>query len=187
MGGYELPRGVESMKTILTAIAAVDSNFALGHDNKLLLKDKTDMENFKKYTIGHTVIMGRKTYESIGSKPLSNRNNIVLTRNKDSIKPKKHLMVINDVSELCTYISNRNITIKDEYYVIGGGEVYNLLLPYTESIILTQFKYEFTDPKPDTYFPRVDELDTWKCDEYLNVYLTKEGYKAKICKWVRNG
>ena len=172
------------MKMLLNAIASVDSNFGLGYNGKLLFKDKTDMMNFKKYTLNHTVIMGRKTYESIG-KLLPDRTNIVLTHSADNIKHKKRLIIMSDVGELCTYISNRKIPNKyDEYYVIGGGQIYELLLPYTKRVILTHFDYECTDPKPDTYFPRIDKLDKWKLNEYISIYLTNEGYKAKICEWI---
>lgn len=129
---------------IISAIAAIAENRALGKDNKLLFHIPEDMRRFKELTTGHAVIMGRKTYESIG-RPLPHRTNIVVTRNKDFLAP--GTIVKSSVKEAIEYA---RMIEKEEIFIIGGGEIYTQALPFTDRLYLTVVK---GNPEADTFFP----------------------------------
>ena len=143
----------------LIIIAAIGKNNELGENNKLIWKIKEDMEFFKKETTNHTVIIGRKTFESL-PKVLPNRKNIVLTRN-DIILPNE-VIKFNSIQELLKYIS---IT-SDKFYVIGGGHIYKELLPYSNKLILTEIDSAYDNA--DTYFPKIEKSD-WK-EEIISTF-----------------
>lgn len=129
------------MKVI--AIVAVDVNLAIGYNNELLFKSKQDMKHFKETTTGHTVIMGRKTFESIG-RALPNRTNIVLSKDKEFIKAfnKKSLLVTDsEPSELLKTIkqADPNTTV----FIIGGAQIYELFKEFTDEVMLTKLEHEF--------------------------------------------
>jgi dihydrofolate reductase len=127
----------------LTLIAAMDNNGLIGKDNQLPWHIPADLKFFKKQTLGKKVLMGRKTCESLPF-PLPNRENIVLSRNKNYIK------------EGFTVIESLNETLlSDDVMVIGGSTIYELLLPKATGLIITKIDHEFIG---DTYFPEVD----WK-------------------------
>ncbi len=134
------------MKTI---IVAVDKNNAIGFKNDLPwgrgLKD--DLANFKRVTTGGTVIMGRKTFESIGSRPLPNRENIVVSRNPTGIKG-----VLSALSLEAAYAIARN-----EIFVIGGGQIYEQAIDDMDRLIVTHVDAEF--PEATVYFPHVNKHD----------------------------
>lgn len=125
---------------MINIIVASSENNVIGKDNKLLWDLKDDLKRFKDLTKNNTVIMGRKTYESIG-KPLPNRVNIVLTRSKKEIKG---CIVVNSVKEALNK-SDRN----KEIFIIGGTEIYNQFLNYCNKIYLTLVHSEF---EGDAYF-----------------------------------
>lgn len=152
---------------ILSAIVAHDKNFLIGGDNKLLWHLPEDLKRFKKITRGHTVIMGRKTFESIG-KPLPNRLNIVLTTDKNY--KAEGCLVFNDMLDVLMEVLN-----DAEVFVIGGGEIYKQLFPITNRIYTTLVDGDF---KGDTYFPEYSEKD-WDCFYEEN----KEGFKYQT--WIR--
>lgn len=133
------------------AIAAVSSDGGLGYQNKLLFRDSLDKTWFYNITLGHTVLMGRKTYESIGG-PLPNRTNVVLSSQKIDVPP--NVILLDDTKFLEFYLD-----LKDTY-VIGGGSVYEQLLPDCQYLHLTTF-YEKPENEPDCYFPKIDE-NMWK-------------------------
>lgn len=145
---------------MISMIVCVDENWAIGYKNQLLCNLPKDLKHFKDTTIGKTVIMGRKTFESIG-KPLPNRQNIVLTNQKD-YNPYS-VIVVNDIQQIL--MMNHQYPSK-EFVVIGGESIYLQFLPYTSKIYLTQIHYKFD--KYDAKFPVL--LDThWKeekCESY---------------------
>ena len=130
----------------VSLIAAVGKNRELGLDNKLLWDIKEDMNWFRQKTKNKAVIMGRKTYESIGRR-LKGRMNIVLTRNTD-YNPHPDVFVRHDLAEI--FYEFRNET---EIMVIGGEEIYRLLLPFANRIYLTKIEKEF---EADAFFPWFD-------------------------------
>ena len=128
---------------MITLIAACSKNRIIGNDNKLIWNVPGDLKRFKELTSGHTILMGRKTYESIG-KPLPNRRNIVLSRNTTEIN---NCLVYSSLIEVLNLYKN-------DLFVIGGGEIYKQCLPYADKIELTYIDKDF---EGDTYFPIIDE------------------------------
>ena len=142
----------------MNAIAAVDANWAIGNKNRLLTSIPADMKFFREKTMGHVVVMGRKTLESFpNGLPLKNRVNIVLTANR-SYKVKDAILVHTKeelLEELKKYDSN-------ELYVIGGGSIYEMLIPYCDTAYITKIDHAYA---ADTYFPNLDQMDDWEMTE----------------------
>lgn len=147
---------------LLTMIAAAAKNDALGKDNDLIWHISEDLKRFKRLTSGHAIIMGRKTFESM-PKALPNRTNIVLTNKKD-YQPEGAIVVhtIEDALNL----------VKDDTqpFIIGGGEIYRLFMPYCDRIELTRVHHNFD---ADVFFPKID-LNQWKEIARENIDATKE-------------
>ena len=139
----------------MNLIVAVDKNWGIGKDNKLLVSIPADMKFFREETTGKVVVMGRKTLESFpGKQPLKNRLNIVLTKEKDYTV--KGAIVVHSLEELLKDLKKYD---SDQIYVIGGESVYRLLLPYTKVAHVTKIDYAY---EADTYFPNLDEDKEWK-------------------------
>lgn len=128
-------------KTTISIIAAISQNLVLGKDNKLLWHIPEDFARFKKITSGHPVIMGRKTFESIG-KPLSNRTNIIITR--DENYKTEGCLVVHSLEEAIKLANGKKI------FIIGGGQIYKQAISLADKLYLTVIKKDFSG---DTYFP----------------------------------
>ena len=128
----------------LTIIAAVSINNVIGNDNKLIWKLSNDLKRFKNLTTNHSVIMGRKTFESLPN-PLPNRDNIVITRDTNYSKPN---------IQVCSSIEDAiNLTKTDtQPFIIGGGEIYSQTINIVDKIELTRVHEEFDG---DAYFPEI--------------------------------
>ena len=140
---------------IISQIAAVAENRVIGRNNDLPWKLPDDMKFFMNTTKGHHVIMGRKNYESLHEKfrPLPNRTNIVVTRQKDFNAPGCHVVhSLDDALNIAEKNGER------ETFVIGGAEIYSLALNKTSRLYLTEIKASVDG---DTYFPEFDKKD-WK-------------------------
>ncbi len=136
-------------------IVAVDRNWAIGNEGKLLASIPEDMKFFRTTTTGNVVVMGRKTLESFpGKRPLKNRVNIVLTR--DEGYTADGAVIVHDIEELLAKLEDYS---DKEIYVIGGGTIYNQLLKYCDTALVTYIDDEF---KADTYFPNLDKDESWK-------------------------
>nr|AIA10889.1 dihydrofolate reductase [uncultured bacterium] len=140
---------------MISQIAAVASNGVIGKDNDLPWRLPDDMKFFMETTKGHHVIMGRKNYDSLLDKfkPLPNRTNIVVTRQKNLQAP--GCIVVNDI--------NKGISIAEdggekETFIIGGAEIYKMTLPVSHRLYLTEIDAEVDG---DTYFPKFDKNE-WK-------------------------
>ena len=131
---------------MISIIAALGKNRALGLGNELLWPIPDDLKRFKKITSGHPIIMGSKTYESIG-KPLPNRTNIILTRNKNYDAP--GTIIVTSLEEAFEKAGN------DEVFVIGGAQIYTLALPYADKLYLTLIEDE---KEADAFFPDYSEF-----------------------------
>lgn len=118
-------------------------NRAIGRNNKLLWNIPDDLKHFKKITTGHAVIMGRKTFESIG-RPLPNRANIIITRDKNF--KAAGCIIYHSLDEALDFAKQKN----EEIFIIGGGQIYEQALPYADKLYLTIIDDE---PKADTFFP----------------------------------
>lgn len=130
----------------ISIIAAIGKNRELGIDNKLIWDIPSDLKFFRKTTSGHTVLMGRKTYQSIG-RPLPNRRNIVITRDKnlkiDGVE------IYNDIE---TALKN----INEDLFIIGGENIYSQFIDKANKLYLTEIEEEFD---ADTYFPYFNKND----------------------------
>ena len=138
----------------MNLIAAVSRNWGLGKDNELLFHIKQDMKHFRELTTGHVVVMGRKTLDSFpGGKPLKNRVNIVLTRDKDF--EREGAVAVHDKEELLSVLKNYD---DGEIFVIGGGEIYAMLLPYCKTAYITLVDAE---PEADTFLHCLHSDSDW--------------------------
>ncbi|MCU7666986.1 dihydrofolate reductase [Bacillus thuringiensis] len=135
-------------------IVATSKNGVIGVDNQLPWHLPQDLKYFKKQTTGKTVIMGRKTFESIG-KPLPNRHNIILTRDQN-YKP-EGVTIFTDIHELMASLSNN-----EEHMVMGGGEIYKLFLPFVDKIYHTLIDVELDGDTtffvPENFKPVEEEV-----------------------------
>lgn len=126
---------------MLTMIFACDMNNAIGKNGDLPWRQSTDLQHFKQITLGGTIVMGRKTWESLPGK-LPDREHLVMTRsNRDDI-------------ETITYEGVLELSKKREIFIIGGGEIYNLFLPHTEKIHRTIIHCQVEDA--DTFAPEIN-------------------------------
>lgn len=149
------------MKPIINIIVAVTENDAIGKDNRLLFKLKEDMANFKKLTTNQVVIMGRKTYESIG-KPLSNRQNIVISRTKH--EDSENLIWATSLEEAIGKFKDEyffSSSQRIEIFIIGGASIYKEALDkgLVDAVCLTRIKKKVDDA--DTFFPKLDYFNEW--------------------------
>lgn len=140
---------------MLSIIVAKSINNVIGKDNKLIWRLPEDLKRFKALTTGKTIIMGRKTFESLG-RVLPNRKHIVLTKNKDFIVDNEMVEVVHEIADLEKYINS-----EEECFVIGGGVIYNMLMPYANKIYATVINEKFDG---DTYFPVIDD-EIWKIEK----------------------
>jgi dihydrofolate reductase len=138
---------------MITLIAAAAENNALGKNNEMIWHLPDDFKRFKKLTSGHTIILGRKTYESLNG-PLPNRKHIIITRQED---------YVNQVDSSCCIVVDSieaaiaKTNTEDENFVIGGGEIYKLALPLADKIELTRVHVTF---EAEAFFPEFS-MDNW--------------------------
>jgi len=140
---------LKSNKMNISIIVAVAENWVIGGNNQLLWHISEDLKRFKALTTGHTIIMGRKTFESIG-RPLPNRKNILISRNPD-------LKI-----EGCFIVNSLNAALdisinEEEVFIVGGGELYRQALPLAHKLYLTKVHKNF---EGDTTFPTIN-FDEW--------------------------
>ena len=129
-------------------VACVDKNFGLGYENKLLFRIPADLKRFRELTLNHTIIYGRKTLATLpNQKPLAGRRNIILSRTLEKISGAE---VVGSVAELFDKLST-----SEKNFVIGGGQIFNELIPCAEEIYLTAVK---EDKLADVFFPDVSEF-----------------------------
>lgn len=152
----------------------IDENMGIGVNGSQPIFINEDLKRFKSLTENHTVVMGRKTFDTLPNGKLKNRRNIILSKNKDYI------------TEGCEVYSSKedvfnNLNPNETVFIIGGGEIYNLFMDITDDILLTVVHKEFDNV--DTYFPHIDlnvfeniTNTTKKYDEVNNIYFTYYRY-----------
>ena len=139
-------------------IVAVDKNWAIGKNNKLMWSIPADMKFFRETTKGNIVIMGRKTLESFpNGLPLKNRVNIVLTGNQSY--QVKDAVIVHSQDELLEELKKYDT---ERVYVIGGESVYRMMLPFCDTVFVTKIDRAF---QADTFFPNLDEMEEWEMTE----------------------
>jgi len=137
---------------MLSIIVAKAKNNIIGKENKLVWHLPEDLKHFKNLTTGHTIIMGRKTFESIG-RVLPNRKHIIFSQNPDFKVKDENVQVVHSLLEIQELIEG-----KEETFVIGGAMIYNFLMPYVTKMYVTEIEEEF---EGDTFFPKIN-TDIWK-------------------------
>ena len=138
------------MNKSIQAIVAVDDNWAIGRQGDLLCHLPADMRHFKEVTMGHSIVMGRKTFESFPRRPLPGRQNIVITRNADWQYP--GVTVVHSLEAAIAAAET------DTVFIIGGAQIYEQALPLVEVLHLTQIHARWASA--DTFFPAID-LKEW--------------------------
>lgn len=132
----------------ISIIVAKADNDVIGKDNELIWKLSSDLKLFKKLTTGHHIIMGRKTYESMG-RPLPNRTSVVITRNKHYSLPEGHILAHSLEDALQTCIGKR----LEKVFIIGGADIYKQAMRFADELIVTEVK---ALPDGDAFFPKID-------------------------------
>ena len=155
----------------ISIIVAIAENYAIGLNNQLLWHIPDDMKRFKKLTTGHTIVMGKKTFESLPLRPLTNRRNLVITD------------IPGEVIAGCVmaYSIDDAIAKMDdvqENFIIGGGSVYRQFLPHADKLYITWVHKSF---EADTFFPEID-LSLWELAEKNDMHMTAEtGFSYSYC------
>lgn len=159
----------------ISLIAAIGKNNELGKNKKLIWSIPADMKFFKETTMGHPVIMGRKTYESIG-KLLPKRRNVIITR--DTKYKASGADVVNSIEEALKLFKN----YKEEVFIIGGAEIYRQSIPLADKLYITHIEAE--NKKADTFFPEIIPIvwneishDEHQADEKNNLSYTFSKYE----------
>lgn len=138
---------------MISLLFAMDRNHGIGYQNDLPWYIPEDLKYFKKVTMGHTIVMGRKTFDSIG-KALPGRKNVILTRDQEYVAP-ENTVVIHSIDELLK-LNHKNQD--EEFFVIGGAEIFKQILPWTDKLYITFIDAEYN---ADTFFPKIN-WEEWK-------------------------
>ena len=163
---------------MIAAIVALDVNFGIGNNGDLLVKLHDDMKRFKELTMNNTVIMGRKTFDSLSTKPLPNRKNIVITNKTSNIH--NGIIYMNmDMVQKFLKVKNK----EDNIFIIGGGQIYSQLLPFCDHIYLTKIFKAYDNV--DTYFPNIYCIPDWKLKSSSNIY-EENGIRYRYELYVKN-
>ena len=140
---------------MISAIVAVDSNWGIGANGDLLEHIPEDLKRFKAITTGNIVVMGRKTWDSLPKKPLPDRNNLIITTNPigKTIESNYQFVDMDAAKEIILTDVITNV------FVIGGGTIYEELLPLCDRVYVTKIYKEHNNV--DTYFPNLDDMEEW--------------------------
>lgn len=163
----------------IALVVAIAENSAIGNRGDLLWKLPNDMKRFKEITIGHHVLMGRKTYESIPEKfrPLAGRTNLVMSR---KMNLDERCVTVKNIEEAIAFAKENG---ESELMVIGGGEIYKQTLPIADKIYLTIVNQTF---EADTFFPEIDKTHWRKENEQHFPADEKHAYSYTFVDLIRN-
>ena len=153
----------------ITIVAAIASNNVIGKKNSLPWDIPEDLKRFKQLTSGHTILMGRKTFDSIG-RPLPNRTNIVMT--KDTNYQKEGIEIVFNEREALNLIKDLN----QEVFIIGGSKIYELFEPWATSLMITRVLKDF---KGDAFFPEIN-WNNWQVESEEEFLDEKSGISCKL-------
>lgn len=159
------------------AIVAVGDNFEIGYKGDLIWHIKEDLKRFKSLTMGHPIIMGRKTRESL-PKALPGRTNIVITRNPDYAASDS--LIAHSLSEAIEIAKNSEGA--DKIFIIGGGQIYEEAFPILDALEITHI-YD-TPKETDTYFPEIKD-DDWTLTDKSAIFETPDGLKYDFQSFTR--
>lgn len=141
---------------MISAIVAVDNNWGIGYKGELLEHLPPDMKYFKELTTSHVVVMGRKTWDSLPNKPLKDRLNLVITSGERQYAEMTCFIGMAEAMARLAHVED-----DEEWFIIGGGSIYEQLLPLCDRVYVTKIQKDHKDV--DTYFPNLDVLTEWKC------------------------
>jgi dihydrofolate reductase len=158
----------------LIIIAAIDQKNGLGYKNHLLCHLHDDLKNFKKITSGHTVVMGRKTWESLSVKPLPNRKNIVLSRQSNATFGVN--IAAMSMSEMLVSCAN-----DEKVFIIGGAEIYKQFIDIADRLIMTHIQHSFIS---DVFFPEIKDEKWIKIDEIEHPVDERHAYAFTISEYI---
>ena len=176
---------------MISIIVAMDEKRGIGKNNALMWKIRGELKRFKEITMGHPIIMGRKTFESLGGRILPGRTNIVITRDpnytfegavivsslEEALKKAKKEEVMKRTQEIPDQVRNDSAS-KPEIFIIGGGQIFEQALPLVNRLYLTLVKGDFDAdvffPEYKDMFPKVISEQPMKTDEYEYSYITLE-------------
>jgi len=161
----------------MNLIVAVDKNWAIGNNNQLLIRIPDDLKNFRQLTEGNVVILGRTTLQTFpNGLPLKNRTNIVITRNEEF--KAGDALIAHSIEEAVSMAKEYN---SEDVFVIGGGQIYEQLLPFVDTAYVTWIDYSYN---ADTYFPNLDKSDEWVVSEESEeqTYFDVEYYYRKYVR-----
>ena len=142
---------------MLSIIVAKASNNVIGKDNALIWHLPEDLKRFKELTTGHSIIMGRRTFESLG-RILPNRKHIILCNDAEMNINDERVEILEDISMLDRYINS-----EEENFIIGGATIYRLLMPYANKMYITEIDQEFDG---DVSFPEIN-MQEWEITEKI--------------------
>jgi len=159
----------------ISIIVAIAENFAIGLRNELLWHLPDDLKRFKKLTTGHTVIMGKRTFESLPNRPLPNRRNLVITDIPGELIPSCEMAYSIEDAIAKTESESEN-------FVIGGGSIYRQFLPFADKLYITWVHKSF---EADTFFPKI-ELSEWELLEKTEIpFQIETGFAYSYCIYKR--
>lgn len=166
------------MAATVYIIAAVAENLAIGKKNGLLCSVPEDLRRFRTLTEDRPIIMGRKTFESLGSKPLPNRVNIVITSKPDKVDRKG--VVVASSLEAALKIAKK--IDREMVFVIGGGQIYKEAMEVADVLLITHIHKEFKDA--DTFFPKISSRK-WKKTKEEETKESKSGVSFNYCEYTK--
>ena len=164
-------------KPNLSIIVAQAENRAIGLNGDMPWHLSGDLKRFKALTMGHPVVMGRRTWESLPKRPLVGRRNIVFSQS-DNLAP-EGAEVVRSVNDLFNLLRDCD----DEIFIIGGGRIYNMLMPFTQRLYITWVHKEF--PEADTFFPVIDLSEFSKVNETERMIDEKSGLEFCYAEYDR--
>lgn len=149
---------------MISAIVAVDKNWGIGYQGQLLEHISEDLKYFKELTQNNLVIMGRKTWDSLPSKPLPCRTNIIIssTLQLDYLERNGSFVCVADMEKVKANLAKGYVFCPKEVFIIGGGQIYEQLLPYCDQVYVTKILKDHKNI--DTYFPNLDKSPEWAID-----------------------
>ncbi|MDR0397955.1 MAG: dihydrofolate reductase [Candidatus Nomurabacteria bacterium] len=160
-------------------IACVDQNWGIGRNGNLLFRLPADMKFFRATTIHQTVVMGGNTFRSLpGSKPLPNRDNVVLST---TLPPGDNYLVVRTLNDLLAVL--RRISDQDSIFIAGGEQIYRALLPYCDRAVITKVG---ANGNADRFFPNLDQHPEWSLSGDVT-HQHDSGYNLTFCHYIYKG
>lgn len=161
---------------MISIIAAISENNVIGRENKLIWHLPEDLKRFKELTTGHTIIMGRKTFESLG-KILPNRKHVILTRDTSYFVKDENVEIIHDIAEIEKYSKEA-----EECFVIGGAIIYRQLIDKADKMYITKINQKF---EGDAYFPIIKQEEWELIEKTKGIQDEKNPYDYEFLTYIR--